>query len=66
MMLDMSRALTGNVSAEFTEYTFEANHELVRSAHRQTPFLQDTDDKWMEHFARSPESTVCKVRSTTR
>jgi choloylglycine hydrolase len=66
MMLDMSRALAGNVSAEFTEYTSEANLALVRSAYRQTPFLKDADAAALEHYAHSPESTFCKVRSGPR
>jgi choloylglycine hydrolase len=66
MMLDMSRALSGNVAAEFTEYTFDANHALVRSAYRQTPFLKDVAAETLEHYAHAPERTVCSAKSDTR
>ncbi len=57
LMLDVNARGEGDVTASFTEYTFAANHSLLRDAFRDTPFLRDTPDAAIEQLARYPETT---------
>jgi choloylglycine hydrolase len=57
LMLDVNARGEGDVTATFTEYTFAANHSLLRNAFRDTPFLRDTPDAAIEQLARYPETT---------
>jgi choloylglycine hydrolase len=58
-VLDMLDDLSGEVAGKFSDYTYEANHRLMRSSFRQTPFLKDVPDESLAGNARYPEQAVC-------
>jgi hypothetical protein len=55
----MAHACRGDVSADFVEYSFEANYNLIVTSFGQTDFLQDTPDNVLKWVARYPESFHC-------
>lgn len=59
MVLDMALDREGDVTAEFVEYTYEANHRLVRASFGGTPFLKHIPDAVLAAIARRPEQMVC-------
>jgi hypothetical protein len=58
-ILDMERPEVGDVTNSFVDYSFEANHDLIRKTWRGTDFLKNTSDELLERVARYPESMVC-------
>lgn len=58
-VLDLTADLSGNISAEFDEYSRQINLDLVRYAINGTPFMKGMPDRVMLQRAKYPESTIC-------
>ncbi len=54
-ILDLDAPGAGNVSALFTDYTFEANRALITAAYAQTDFLRDLPPEAVDYIASFPE-----------
>jgi hypothetical protein len=55
----MAVALSGDAAPMLTDYTFEANYDLICRAFTGTPFLKDRPEEQLLWLARYPESLQC-------
>jgi len=62
-ILDMSQAGSGDLSAAFVDYTYEANFEMVKKSFKGTSFLSHLSDEVLDYIARVPESMECVSKS---
>jgi len=58
-ILDMASACHGDVSADFLEYSYKDNYNLIVTSFGQTDFLQNTPDDTLKWIARYPERFHC-------
>jgi len=58
-VLDINAALSGEVSEHFTNYTYQANLDLVKRAARGTPFLKHLTRREIQVWAGYPGPSVC-------
>ncbi len=56
-MLDLNARHSGDLSPHFTDYSPEANHDLVFDVYRNLGFIGDLPDETLEAIARYPETT---------
>jgi choloylglycine hydrolase len=59
-IMDANADLSGNVTAQFTDYTYDANRELIGSSFRKTSFLSHISDERLDVIARLPERFACR------
>ena len=59
-ILDMSAELKGDVTSHFTDYTFEANYNLLKKSFQGTSFLKNTPEEFIHRRAGYPEMLPCK------
>jgi len=59
-VLDMLAGLKGDVTGRFQDYTWEANHDLIRRSFSGTSFLKDTPEMSLTILSKYPESLPCK------
>jgi len=52
-VLDVNENLSGEISNNFIDYTYEMNRDLIKKAY------PDTSDEGLDFLAHYPESTVC-------
>jgi len=60
-VLDVMAPLQGEVAGRFTDYTLEANLDLIAGSYRQVPFLASVPRSEIEAVARHPEGMSCNV-----
>jgi len=58
-VLDVNAALAGDVTTRFTDYTRQANLDLIAGSYRGVSFLSDTPRSEIEATASHPESMSC-------
>jgi choloylglycine hydrolase len=58
-ILDMAVG-SGNITDDFSDYSFEANYRLLKKSYAGTSFLQNIPDQAIRENARYPESVRCK------
>ena len=59
-VLDINAGQTGDVTAMFTDYTYEINHDLIDRVYSETDFLRETPDSVRAVLARYPETLSCE------
>jgi len=59
-VLDINAGQTGDVTAMFTDYTYEMNYNLIDQAYSETEFLKGTPDSVRVILARYPETLSCE------
>ena len=57
---DMSVKNKGNVTKLFSDYTYEANYNLILKSFKGTGFLKNTPEQILQMIARYPDSLQCK------
>jgi choloylglycine hydrolase len=57
-ILNMNADLSGDVTAEFVDYTYEANRALIGASFAGTEFLKDVPEESLDEIAKYPESCV--------
>jgi len=58
-IIDIVAGTSGNMTALFEDYTFEANHDLINRSYSDTNFLQGVPDSLRVLVARYPERLRC-------
>jgi len=58
-ILDLSAGEEGDVTALFSDYTYEANYDLIRRSYAGTEFLKNVSDAVRQIVAKYPESLEC-------
>ncbi len=58
-ILDANADLSGDVTGQFSNYTYESNRNLIGSSYRQTSFLSRIPEERLDAIARFPESFKC-------
>jgi penicillin V acylase-like amidase (Ntn superfamily) len=59
-ILDVNAGISGDVTGHFSNYTYEANRDLIGRTFRKTSFLSGTPDERLNAIARFPESFTCR------
>lgn len=59
-VLDINAGQTGDVTAMFTDYTYETNYDLIDRVYSETDFLKTTPDSVRAVVARYPETLSCE------
>ena len=59
LVLDLSVAGSGDVTASLVEYTYEANYDLIRTTSKKTGFLSGVSDETLRWIASYPDSMPC-------
>lgn len=58
-ILDISAGERGDVTALFSDYTYEANYDLIRRSYTGTEFLKNISDDVKQIVAKYPERLEC-------
>lgn len=58
-IIDIVAGTSGNITALFEDYTFEANYDLINRSYSDTNFLQGVPDSLRVLVARYPERLQC-------
>lgn len=58
-ILDILADTAGEVSGSFSDYTHQANYDLILSSYSKTEFLKDTPDEVKRQVAALPDLTRC-------
>jgi penicillin V acylase-like amidase (Ntn superfamily) len=58
-MIDVDLRLKGDVTSHWTDYTREANRDLIRRSYKKTEFLRQVPPAALDQVARYPESARC-------
>ncbi|UCF71180.1 MAG: linear amide C-N hydrolase [candidate division WOR-3 bacterium] len=58
-VLDIVAGEAGNVTGIFSDYTYEANYDLINKAYSGTDFLKEVPATVREKVARYPEGMTC-------
>ncbi len=58
-ILDLSVGESGNATALFSDYTYEANYDLISKSYAGTEFLKSIPDDVIQRVARYPETLQC-------
>lgn len=59
-ILDISSDRSGDVTTSFSNYTFNANYDLIQKSFSGTSFLKDVPERVLQDTARYPETLVCE------
>ena len=59
-ILDVNADLSGNVTNEFSDYTYNANRELIGRSYRKTSFLSKIPNERLDAIAQFPERFECR------
>jgi choloylglycine hydrolase len=59
-ILDVNADLSGEVTENFSDYTYNANRDLIGRAYRKTSFLSQIPDERLDAIARFPERFECR------
>lgn len=60
LILDANANLGGNVTDDFSAYTYEANRRLIGNAFRKTSFLRGIPEERLDALARFPDQLECR------
>lgn len=58
-VLDITADLSGNIGNEFYEYSRQINLDLIRYAIKETSFIRNMPEQFIDQRAKYPESTHC-------
>jgi len=58
-ILDIAHGKGGDVSAQFSDYTYEANYDLICRSYGGTRFLKNISDEVRQIVAKYPETLEC-------
>ena len=64
-IFDINAKTSGDVTAKFTDYTREANRDLIERSFKGTPFLKDVPAVAKDFYASYAENFTCDVKSKT-
>lgn len=59
-ILDVNADISGNIAAQFFNYTTEANRRLVMASFQSSPFTKHIPVSALEKIAKHPESSSCR------
>lgn len=59
-ILDVNADISGNIAAQFFNYTTEANRRLVMASFQSSPFTKHIPVSALEEIAKHPESSSCR------
>jgi len=59
-ILDVNADISGNIASQFSNYTTEANRQLVMVSFQNSPFTKHIPVSALEEIARHPESSSCR------
>ena len=59
-ILDIQEPLQGDVTAQFKDYSWEANYDLIKKSFGGTSFLKNMPDEMLRNIARYPGTQTCK------
>lgn len=59
-ILEINADLSGDVTNKFSDYTYEANRDLIGRSFRKTSFLSGIPDERLDAIARFPERFECR------
>lgn len=59
-IFDVNSKESGDVTAKFSDYTRQANRDLIERSFRGTPFLKAVPASRLDEIAQFPESFVCE------
>jgi penicillin V acylase-like amidase (Ntn superfamily) len=59
-ILDVNADISGNIASHFSNYTTEANRQLVMASFQNSPFTKHIPVSTLEEIARHPESGSCR------
>jgi choloylglycine hydrolase len=59
-ILDVNANLSGDITQEFSDYTYDANRDLIDRAYNKTGFLSGIPAESRDRIARLPEHFVCR------
>lgn len=59
-ILDLNADLSGDVTDQFTDYTYSANRDLIGRSFRKTNFLSRIPNERLDAIARLPERFECR------
>jgi len=59
-ILDVNANLSGDVAAKFSDYTPQANRELVLASFQNSPFTNQIPVSALEEIAKHPERSSCR------
>lgn len=52
--------ISGNIASQFSNYTTEANRQLVMASFQNSPFTKHIPVSALEEIAKHPESSSCR------
>ena len=58
--LDVNADISGNIASHFSNYTTEANRQLVLASYQNSPFTKHIPVSALEEIAKHPESSTCR------
>jgi penicillin V acylase-like amidase (Ntn superfamily) len=58
-VLDVNANVSGDVTKEFSDYTYEANRNLIADSFKKTSFLENIPYERLDALARFPEQFEC-------
>ena len=58
-ILDVNADLSGDVTGQFSNYTYESNRNLIGNSYRKTSFISRIPEERLDAIARFPESFKC-------
>jgi hypothetical protein len=59
-ILDITTGSEGNVTTLFSDYTYEANYDLISRSFSETEFLKNTPEPVLQTRAQYPETLPCE------
>ncbi|MBW1781923.1 MAG: linear amide C-N hydrolase [Deltaproteobacteria bacterium] len=59
-VLDMNLDASGDMTDDFRDYTPQLNLDLIRHSFKETSFLRNVPDSFIEELAKYPEHAPCK------
>ena len=62
-IFDINAKTSGDVTAKFSDYTREANRDLIERSFKGTPFLKDVPALAKDFYASYAENFTCDVKS---
>ena len=59
-ILDVNADISGDIASHFSNYTTEANRQLVMASFQNSPFTKQVPVSALEEIAKHPESSSCR------
>ena len=63
-VIDIDTDRPGNISRYFLEFSTDINKKLIYDAFKNTEFLKDTPNEFLDQLSKYPETIKCKEKKT--